>query len=64
MGTTMHKGASDNAQGRRDRGMRASPAPKPTFKKEAQRVAKIEKKRAKRLGPPGSMRSIKDGWDD
>ena len=56
----MYKGASDKAQGRRDRGLSTFPGPKPLFKKEAALRAKKEN----RKGKPGSWKRLKATWDD
>jgi hypothetical protein len=56
----MFKGASKNAQSRRDRGLASSSPARPMLKKERQRAAKRAKKWAK-MGP---MARIKATWDE
>jgi hypothetical protein len=56
----MFKGASDNAQRRRDKGQTSMPRPKPMLKKERARAAK----KAKRLAKMGPMARMKATWDD
>jgi hypothetical protein len=41
----MFKGASENSQRRRDHGLTGVSVPKPMFKKEAARAARLAKKR-------------------